>query len=130
MQDFLQTSFETTNVYPAAIFSGHVHNYQRFTKTYANGTKVPFIVAGAGGYAELHKIAAVNDPDFPDTDAAFDSVVLENYCDDEYGFLKIRIERNENQINLNGEFYTISTSQRHQSSITLFDEFSLNMNYF
>jgi predicted phosphodiesterase len=128
MQDFLQTSFETTNVYPAAIFSGHVHNYQRFTKTYANGTKVPFIVAGAGGYAELHKIAAVNDPDFPDADAAFDSVVLENYCDDEYGFLKIRIERNENQINLNGEFYTIYTSQRHQSSITLFDEFSLNMN--
>jgi len=44
---------------PDAVFSGHVHSYQRFTRR-AGGHDLPFIVAGAGGYAHspkaMHKL--------------------------------------------------------------------------
>lgn len=127
LQEFLQKSFETTNVYPNIVFSGHVHNYQRFTKTYNNGIKVPFIVAGAGGYAELHKLAALDDPDYPDDDPAFENVILENYCDDRYGFLKISIEKNETGLNLNGKFYAISVASQLEQGINVLDEFTFQV---
>jgi hypothetical protein len=44
---------------PTAVLSGHVHSYQRFERS-LQSKKVPYIVAGAGGYANslklLHKI--------------------------------------------------------------------------
>ena len=40
--------------WPDAVFSGHVHNYQRYTRT-VNGRQIPFVVAGAGGYANDRK---------------------------------------------------------------------------
>ena len=58
MLDLLDNGFEKTGVIPDAIFTGHVHNYQRFTRTHSTGKKVPYIVAGAGGYWHLHWIAA------------------------------------------------------------------------
>jgi predicted phosphodiesterase len=42
---------------PDAVFSGHAHLYERFTRV-SGGRAVPFIVAGAGGYPELHELAA------------------------------------------------------------------------
>ena len=42
-----------------AVFSGHVHSYQRFTRV-KDGQDIPYIIAGAGGYAHtdraLHKL--------------------------------------------------------------------------
>jgi hypothetical protein len=35
---------------PVAVLSGHVHNYQRFSRDLGGGKKIPYIVAGAGGY--------------------------------------------------------------------------------
>ena len=127
LQAFLQTSFETTKVYPDIVFSGHVHNYQRFTKTYNNGIKVPFIVAGAGGYAELHKIAALNDPDYPDDDPSFDNVVLENYCDDKYGFLKISIEKNVSEFYLQGEFHSVTNQNEDKIKSKVIDVFGIHL---
>jgi len=44
---------------PTAVLSGHVHSYQRFERS-LQSKKVPYIVAGAGGYANtpqlMHKI--------------------------------------------------------------------------
>ncbi len=41
------------------ILSGHVHNYQRFSRK-IGGREIPYIVAGAGGYANslkaMHKM--------------------------------------------------------------------------
>ena len=57
MLDLLDNAIEKTNVIPDAVFTAHVHNYQRFTRTYSsninnpdgeNKKKVPFIVAGSG----------------------------------------------------------------------------------
>lgn len=62
MIEILENAFIVAGVRPDAVFSGHVHNYQRFVKKYEDGTSIPYIVAGAGGYADLHTIASVDDP--------------------------------------------------------------------
>ena len=38
---------------PDAVFSGHAHVYERFTRIHER-RPVPYVVAGAGGYPELH----------------------------------------------------------------------------
>ncbi len=43
LQD-MDNAFKKANRYPDATFSGHVHNYQRFTRT-IKGKKIPYIVA-------------------------------------------------------------------------------------
>jgi len=127
MQNFLNAAFEEANVIPDIIFSGHVHNYQRFSKQYANGKIVPFIVAGAGGFADLHKIAPNGDPEFPDTSNLLDNVQLENYCDHTHGFLKITIEKTREHFTLEGGYYTVNTSDYSSSIFTLFDSFIVNV---
>jgi len=127
MQNFLNLAFEEANVTPDIVFNGHVHNYQRFSKQYSNGKIVPFIVAGAGGFADLHKIAPQGDPEFPDNSSLLDNVCLENYCDHTHGFLKITIEKTKERFTLNGEYYTVSTSDNSSSMSTVFDSFIVNV---
>jgi hypothetical protein len=107
MQLFLNAAFEEAGVIPDIVFSGHVHNYQRLGKHYANGKVVPFIVAGAGGFADLHKIAQPGDSEFPDASSLLDDVRLENYCDHTHGFLKITLEKSKESFALNGRYYII-----------------------
>ena len=38
------------------VMSGHVHDYQRFSRT-SGGRQVPYIVSGNGGYHNLHQLA-------------------------------------------------------------------------
>jgi acid phosphatase type 7 len=38
-----------------AVFCGHAHLYERFTRR-VDGREIPFVVAGAGGYPELHPV--------------------------------------------------------------------------
>jgi hypothetical protein len=45
------------NVWPHAVFSGHAHNYQRYTRT-LDGRQTPYIVAGCGGHNPLSPIRA------------------------------------------------------------------------
>lgn len=44
---------------PDMVLAGHVHNYQRFTRKHA-ARETPYIVAGAGGYHNLHRVARIN----------------------------------------------------------------------
>jgi len=46
----IDSAIVAANRRPDAILSGHVHNYQRFSREIDN-TRMPYIVAGAGGYA-------------------------------------------------------------------------------
>jgi hypothetical protein len=75
---------------PHAVFAGHVHNYQRFTRR-VNGRDVPYIVAGAGGYWHLHQMALDASGGqlpvpwaVPGADAT-----LEEYDDQHHGYLRI-----------------------------------------
>jgi len=122
---FLEEAFKAADVRPDIVFSGHVHNYQRFTKTYEDGSSVPYIVSGAGGYADLHPIASVADPRVADLDTDRHQVRLENFCDDRFGFLQITIEKRENGLLLVGEYYTMYPDIRMQNppKATLFERF-------
>ncbi len=127
MQHFLNSSFEATGVLPDLVLSGHVHNYQRFNKRYPNGKIVPFIVAGAGGYAQLHTIAPLNDPAFPDDSSMLDNVSLQKYCDNTHGFLKISIEKSDTQFTLTGDYYTILAPGDNNQSATHYDNFIISL---
>lgn len=83
----LDSAFEQSKRCADMVLSGHVHNYQRFTRTYWN-REIPYVVAGAGGYTNKHLMAggaAKGVQVTPDTKlAAFE--------DKQYGFLKVQVE--------------------------------------
>jgi acid phosphatase type 7 len=57
MGQVLDAAFQTSGRTPDLVLSGHVHDYQRFTRTMADGTALPYVVSGNGGYHNLHKFA-------------------------------------------------------------------------
>jgi len=84
-----------TGVWPHAFLSGHAHNYQRFTRTRgADGTQIPYIVCGNGGHglAKLtkHGEPALRAPQIVQKATKnTDQVVLENYDDVNFGYLRV-----------------------------------------
>jgi hypothetical protein len=66
------------------VLSGHVHNYQRIEQT-IGGHAIPFIVAGHGGYHNLHTITAKTGDRAPDTGAVM------KYGNKIWGFLTLTI---------------------------------------
>lgn len=127
MIKFLEDAYEEAGVKPDIVFGGHVHNYQRFMKHYSDGTNVPYVVAGAGGYAILHSIASEHDPDVSSDSELLKGVKLENYCTDKYGFLKMKIARSEEGLGLIGEYYTIPLNAKEDTDFDaeLFDRFEI-----
>lgn len=107
MVAFLEEAFLVAGMKPDAVFSGHVHNYQRFSRAYPDGAVVPYIVAGAGGYADLHTVATLNDSRVKSYSAFSGRVRLEAYCDDCFGFLKMSVEKKPAGLSLIGEYYTL-----------------------
>ncbi|MGN6346885.1 MAG: metallophosphoesterase family protein [Candidatus Nitrosocosmicus sp.] len=114
MLDLIDNAVKNTNVIPDAVFTAHVHNYQRFTRTYShnidnansrnNKKQVPFIVAGAGGYWNLHWMQKdIQTLPLPIKVPERDDVILEKYCDDHHGFMRIKITQSK----IIGEYYTV-----------------------
>jgi len=128
MIGFLEGVFNETGIRPNIVFSGHVHNYQRFSKTYADGVIVPYIVAGAGGYDELHAVATTDDERFTADNPLFNGVQLAHYCDTKHGFLKIGIEKTATGLTLTSEYYTLPHEEATDQELTaiLEDSFVLN----
>lgn len=127
MITLLESVFEETGVRPDIVFSGHVHNYQRLIKRYPEGNPVCYIVAGGGGYDELHPIASLEDNRFTNDNPFLKSVELQQYCDDKHGFLKITLEKNEGGVRLTGNYYAIPHSDTDVTA-TLEDTFVLDFN--
>jgi hypothetical protein len=79
-------------VWPHAVLSGHAHNYQRFTRHHGQ-TQIPYLVCGNGGHglARLtHKGAsALRTPQQLQVPGHADKVTLENYDDQDYGYLRV-----------------------------------------
>lgn len=129
MIKFLEAAFAEAGVKPDIVFSGHVHNYQRFEKRYPDGITVPFIVSGSGGFDELHPVALKTDERFSGDSALFEDVKLVNYCDTKHGFLKISIVKNKKGLALTGEYYSIPAEVQTSEEIraTLTDTFTLEI---
>ena len=95
MKQVIEAAAEQAGRHPDMILAGHVHNYQRLTKTLPDGSQVPYLVTGAGGYFNLHHIMKVNgEPMVPPVtfdDKQSDPVTLERYSADHHGFMRMQI---------------------------------------
>lgn len=93
----LDRVIQATGRIPTAVLSGHVHSYQRYQRT-LGGKKVPYIIAGAGGYANkktlLHKIekGADGKPLPNGFQTTHPDLKLMNHNDQEPGFLRVTVD--------------------------------------
>lgn len=105
----LDRAFNAAGRTPDLVLSGHVHNYQRFTRSVGD-KQIPYVIAGNGGYADneraMHRIA--KDPSTGEKIAApfttsLPDVTLEAYNDAEPGFLRLKVTKTA----IICEYYTI-----------------------
>lgn len=127
MIEFLEGVFEETGIRPDLVLSGHVHNYQRFSKQYEDGKALTFIVCGSGGFDELHSIADLEDDRFTNESPLFDEVSLQKAFTANNGFLKLSIERGEEGLRINGYYYIIphDAEMEDMPVASLSDHFSI-----
>jgi Calcineurin-like phosphoesterase len=106
----LDRAFNATNRIPDLVFSGHVHNYQRFMRKFGDKS-IPYVIAGAGGYADspraMHKIAKNIVVPFQ---TSLPDVTLAAYNETEPGFLRIKVTKT----NIGCEYYTIDFDDNPQ----------------
>jgi hypothetical protein len=95
MKAVIESAASAAGRHPELIVAGHVHNYQRLTKTMPGNVQVPYLVTGAGGYHNLHNVIKVNGehmiPPVVFNDHNGDPVTLERYSDDHHGFLRMEV---------------------------------------
>ncbi|MGA8529355.1 MAG: metallophosphoesterase [Acidobacteriaceae bacterium] len=82
----IDSACQAAGVWPHAVFAGHAHNYQRYTRT-VNGLSIPFLVAGCGGHSPLQKMRGTYRTPYK----IDDTLTLESYDDTDYGYLRITI---------------------------------------
>lgn len=107
MAEILDKAFEDAQRTPSLILSGHVHDYQRFTHT-INGRPVPYVVAGNGGYHNLHKLANGAAPG----EELANGVVFEHGDDRRYGFLKLTVNGGAGE----GEYIAVTPGEMPDGS--------------
>jgi hypothetical protein len=83
LQD-IDRACQESGVWPHAVFSGHAHNYQRYTRT-VNNYQIPYVVAGCGGHSPLSKMRATYRTPYK----IDDTLTLESYDDTDYGYLRV-----------------------------------------
>jgi hypothetical protein len=86
MADVLENAIRDTGRVPNLVLSGHVHDYQRIEKQIVPDHPTPFIVAGHGGYHNLHQIHS------KPGDVARDTGAVLKYGAVTYGFLTLTID--------------------------------------
>jgi hypothetical protein len=80
----IDSACTAAGVWPHAVFSGHAHNYQRYTRL-VKAFQIPFIVAGCGGHSPLSSMrSTVRTPYKIDG-----TLTLESYDDTDYGYLRV-----------------------------------------
>jgi Calcineurin-like phosphoesterase len=86
MSDIEQAIASSNNFWPHAVLSGHVHNYERYTRVVGN-REIPFVISGSGGHDVTKMKTASNHRAIRAPKAASD-VTLERYFAD-YGYLRL-----------------------------------------
>jgi hypothetical protein len=120
----LDRAIERSGRIPDAFLAGHVHNYQRFTRSWKD-REIPYLVVGTGGFWQLYSLLKsggekiVTPFSIPNTD-----VTLENYCDDRHGYLHLDI----NEQTLKATFLTVPRPQESWSApAVVHDSFVLDL---
>jgi predicted MPP superfamily phosphohydrolase len=89
LRDALDGCFDRAGRWPDLVLSGHAHCYQRFTRRLA-GRQLLYLVAGAGGFHERHRLGAGAGP-VPSRFAALPGLTLDAFADDAHGYLTIDV---------------------------------------
>ena len=97
LQD-IDNACQAAQVWPHAVFSGHAHNYQRYTRSVAN-RQIPFMVAGCGGHTPLSKMRATYRTPYK----IDDTLTLENYDDTDLGYLRVVVNATTMRIEFHPE---------------------------
>jgi predicted phosphodiesterase len=113
--------------WPDVVLSGHVHNYQRFTRTIGD-RKIPLVVTGAGGYANerklMHQLQLDHQgrpiPRNEPFQTTAEGVVLDHYEEENSGFLRITVDNQS----LVGEYFLVPFDDA--PPVTPVDTFRLN----
>jgi hypothetical protein len=125
MHSALSAAIAKSGVSPDLVLAGHVHDYQRFTRTNPDNRDSIYVVAGAGGYHNLHKVAKVNgDPVVTPVTLleTGDRVTFEKYNDTENGFLRLELS----DTYVVGKYYTVNKHPTPEAQGALFDTFRLD----
>jgi Icc-related predicted phosphoesterase len=84
----LDDAFDASGRTPDLVLSGHVHNYQRFTRRRGD-VEIPYIVIGNSGYHNLHRFAKGSTVG----EEIGDGVTFEYGDASEYGFLELTVSK-------------------------------------
>ncbi len=124
MANILDQAIQASGRTPDAVFAGHVHNYQRFTRSF-NGRDIPYIVAGAGGYWNLHYMQKVNGANIQTPyPVPGEDVTLESDCDNYHGYLLMEVDGQT----LKGQYYSVPRPQDSWNApAQLVNSFTLNL---
>jgi len=83
-------------VWPHAVLAGHAHSYQRFTRQRPDQSEIPYIICGNGGHnvqpLQAPGGVALRTPQLLGLAAGDDPVTLENYDDQNYGYLRLVVD--------------------------------------
>ncbi|GGG64895.1 metallophosphoesterase family protein [Edaphobacter dinghuensis] len=94
----IDSACQAAGVWPHAVFSGHAHNYQRFTRT-VNNLQIPFLVAGCGGHSPLSTMRGTYRTPYK----IDDTLTLENYNTTDYGYLRVIVNAETMRIEFHPE---------------------------
>jgi acid phosphatase type 7 len=97
MGEALDGAFHGSGRVPDLVLSGHVHDYQRFSRQF-EGKTIPYGVIGNSGYHNLHQLAKDAKPG----EEIADGVVFEYGDAKEYGFLQISVSGGKLAAEYNG----------------------------
>jgi hypothetical protein len=127
MRQLLNDAIAAGGRTPDLVLAGHVHNYQRFSVPQQDGKSLTFIVAGAGGYPNLHTMAQVNGapPPIPWTDPGT-GATLESYNKEmRHGFLRLTVTKTE----ISGVYTTVPRPQESWSAgpVQQIDTFAIDV---
>jgi len=113
---------------PDVVLSGHVHNYQRFSRAVTDPKtgkerSIPYVIAGAGGYADdarsMHKLQkGLKDERLPYQTRA-KGVKLEKFNQEEPGFLRVTVDKQK----IKFEYFQVPF-EGGTDDVSLFDTFT------
>jgi hypothetical protein len=97
MQAMIDACAREAGRWPTAVFAAHAHCYQRFLRSVADGPKIPYFVAGAGGYPLLEKVDVRQNPRLAAGSSGRSGwrgegeLQLGAYNDERHGFLRVTV---------------------------------------
>jgi acid phosphatase type 7 len=125
MRTLLEQAFSASGRTPDIVLTGHVHNYQRWSVPGEGDSSLTYIVAGAGGYPNLHTMAHVDGQPPPlGWQDPQSGATLESYnFAHRHGFLRLTVTPTE----ISGVYTTVPRPQESWSDgpVTAIDNFSI-----